>query len=149
MRESFSKIIGFTLEKEGYKTDDPKDPGKLTIWGISSVYHPIEVAKMARMSKEEAFKYASELYLKKYWIQAGCDNLPWPKDVILFEIAVNPGFKLVQKIMSGPRTWQDFLLDRESYHRDRVREKPYKKIFFGGWINRTLDLRDLIMRAIK
>ena len=49
------------------------------------------VAKMARMSKEDALKYASDLYLKTYWLPAGCDILPYPKDVIIFDITINPG----------------------------------------------------------
>ncbi len=97
MKDNFSKALGFALEWEKYKTDDPRDPGKLTIWGWSIVYHPVEVARMAKMSKEEAMKYASDLYFKQYWLPAGCDLLLYPKDIIIFDIAINPGFKLVQR----------------------------------------------------
>jgi hypothetical protein len=141
MRENFGRAVAFALEKEGYKTDDPKDPGKLTIWGISMVYHPIEVAKMVRMSKEEAFKYASEIYLKKYWIHFRCDNLPYPEDWIVFDIAINPGVKLVGLLRGD---WRDYLFQRIGYYCDRVKERPYKLMFLRGWINRTLDLYRLV-----
>lgn len=147
MNSNFPKGLGFVLEKEGYKTDDPNDPGKLTIWGFSIVYHPVEVARMAKMSKEEAMKYASELYLKKYWLPAGCDLLPYPKDMIIFDVAINPGFKLVRQLKSGTGSWQDYLFDRIEYYSDRVKENPAKIIYFRGWINRTLALKDLVAHS--
>jgi hypothetical protein len=142
--DNFSKVLGFSLGWEGYKIDDPRDPGKLTIFGLSSVYHPVEVAKMAKMSTEEALKYASDLYLKKYWLPAGCDILPYPKDMIIFDVAINPGFKLVMELRSRPGTWQDYLFDRITYYCDRVKKNPAKIVFLRGWINRTIALRNLI-----
>ena len=144
MNSNFAQALGFSLGWEGYKTDDPKDPGKLTIWGWSIVYHPVEVAKMAKMSKDDALKYASDQYLKQYWQPSGCDLLPYPKDIIIFDISINPGLDLANKLRSGPGTWQDYLFDRIAYYSDRVKEKPYKIINLRGWINRTIALRKLI-----
>lgn len=141
MKENFGRAVGFALEKEGYRTDDPRDPGKLTIWGISVVYHPVEVARMARMSKEEAYKYASEIYRNKYWVPFKCDDLPWPKDCIVFDIAINPGVKLVGLLRGD---WKDYLFQRIAYYRELVRKAPYKRIYYGGWVNRTLDLYKLV-----
>ena len=144
MRENFNRALGFSLSREGYKTDDPRDPGKLTIWGFSALYHPVEVARMARMSKEEALKYASGLYLEKYWIPAGCDSLSCPKDLIIFDVSINPGFALVKTLLSGSGDWKDYLFDRIQYYNDRVIEKPARAIFFRGWVNRTLLLKKMI-----
>lgn len=146
MRDNFQKAIEFVLPWEGYKTDDPRDPGKLTIWGISVVYHPVEVARMVKMSKEEAMKYASKLYLEKYWIPSGCDFLPCPKDMVLFDIAINPGPGLAGSLRAGEGTWQDWLFKRIEYYSNRVKKNPAKLVFLRGWINRTLALRDLIER---
>jgi hypothetical protein len=80
---------------------------------------------MAKMSKEDPFKYASELYLKTYWIPAGCDLLPYPKDVIIFDIGINPGFKLVNQLRSGSGDWLDHLFDRILYYCDRVKDLKF------------------------
>lgn len=141
MRDNFQKALGFALRWEGYKTDDPRDPGKLTIWGWSSVYHPVEVATMARMSKEDALKYASDLYREKYWTPFKCDSLPYPQDIIVFDISINPGAKLVGLLRGD---WKDYLFQRISYYRELVKKAPYKRIYYGGWINRTLDLYNLV-----
>jgi hypothetical protein len=66
--------------------------------------------------------------------------------VILFDIAINPGFKLVNQLRSGSGDWLEYLFDRILYYCDRVKEKPYKIIFLRGWINRTIALRKLIKK---
>lgn len=141
MRENFKRAVGFALEKEGYRVNDPRDPGKLTIWGISVVYHPAEVAKMARMSKEAAYQYASEIYRNKYWLPCRCDDLPYPEDWVVFDIAINPGVKLVGLLRGD---WKDYLFQRIGYYSDLVRKRPYKLMYLRGWINRTLELKKLI-----
>ncbi len=143
MRKTFQRAVRFALDKEGYRTNDPKDPGKLTIWGISTLYHPVEVAKMARMSKEEAYKYASGIYLEKYWIPNRCDDLSCPEDIVVFDISINPGVKLVGLLRGD---WRDYLFQRIGYYCDRVRERPYRLVYLRGWINRTLDLKRLVER---
>lgn len=144
MNESFKKALAFTLPHEGYKTDDPRDPGKLTIWGWSMVYHPMEVARMAKLSREDALAYASDLYLKKVWLPAGCDLLPYPKDIVIFEITVNPGPKLGQMLKPAAFTWLDCLFLRIGYYIGRVKEKPYKIVYLKGWFNRTYELYKLV-----
>lgn len=143
MKETFGRAVAFALEKEGYKTDDPHDPGKLTIWGLSVVYHPAEVAKMARMTKEEAFKYASDIYFAKYWTPNRCDSLPFPDDWVVFDIAINPGVKLVGLLRGD---WRDYLFQRIGYYCDRVKERPHKLMYLRGWINRTLELKRMAER---
>lgn len=143
MRETFQRAVRFALDKEGYKTNDPKDPGKLTIFGISMVYHPVEVAKMSRMTKEEAYQYASLIYLEEYWLPNRCDDLPYPEDIVVFDIAINPGVKLVGLLRGD---WRDYLFQRIAYYCERVRERPYKLTYLRGWINRTLDLYRLVKK---
>ena len=53
MDRDFERAVEFVLAHEKYRANDPHDPGGLTIWGLSSRYHP-EVRKMKNMSKEDA-----------------------------------------------------------------------------------------------
>ena len=38
--DPFDVAIDFVLSQEGEWSNDPRDPGKTTRWGISSVAHP-------------------------------------------------------------------------------------------------------------
>ena len=142
MNDNFQKAIAFTLPHEGYKVNDPRDPGKLTIWGISIVYHPVEVAKMVGMSKEGAMQYASLLYRKQYWGPAGCDNLPWPLDIVIFDTAVNLGIGRAMEFLAGGSDWVGVLFKRLAYYTTRKGAPLYLK----GWTNRVVDLYRYVTR---
>lgn len=89
---AFSHIIG----AEGGYTNDPKDPGGETKYGISKRAHPGE--DIPNMT----LKRAKELYLRDYWKPCRCDELPYPLDYYVFDAAVNQGcvaaIKMLQEV---------------------------------------------------
>lgn len=81
----FDRAIAFVLRWEGEWSDDPLDPGGRTRWGISSRAHPD--VNLDTLTREQAMAF----YRVAYWDKAGCDRLPWPLSLILFDGAVNLG----------------------------------------------------------
>ncbi len=165
MNDNFNNVVKFTLNYEKFKTDDPHDPGGLTIWGFASKYWPIEVNLMKNMSPEDAKKRAVELYYNNYWFTGGCNLLPEFSSQIHFDACVNPGIgaatRFLQNVVGakgdgslGPNTRKlvdlyvkspEFndkdlaikLLElRAQYYKDKNNDR-----FIRGWLNRCEDLK--------
>lgn len=112
MRESFDKAFALTIGLEGKPSNDPRDPGGFTIWGLAKKYHP-------EVDINTSIEHAKEVYLKEYWIPAGCDEEPYPMDICLFDSQVNPqndpkwaggGNQEIKNM--NPENWQEYLLLR-------------------------------------
>lgn len=82
MRENFEKCCTFTVKTlEGPPTDDPKDPGGFTIWGLSSKYNP-------EVRRDMTYDEAKAVYRAKYW-RSDCSRAAWPLDLVFFDSHVN------------------------------------------------------------
>ena len=135
MRNSFDRAFELTIGLEGRPTYDQRDPGGYTIWGLSSRYNP-------EINPASSLEDAKKIYLERYWIPAGCDDVPFPMDICLFDSQVNPqndpkwnygGNKEV--INMGPENWQEYLILRMlRYMRNS------KEIYVKGHIFRVLKL---------
>jgi hypothetical protein len=113
MRDSFDAGFEIVVGLEGAPTNDPADPGGYTKYGIAQKYNPdIDVRLLT-------LEVAKNLYLKRYWIPAGCDAAGFPLDICLFDGQVNPqddkslpGKGNAELMALAPENWQDFLLLR-------------------------------------
>jgi hypothetical protein len=112
MRDSYDKGFELTIGLEGKPSDDPNDPGGFTIWGLAKKYHP-------EVDMNTTIEYAKEVYLKEYWTPAGCDDVPYPMDICLFDSQVNPQNDKKwpgggnQEIMGlHPENWQEYQIFR-------------------------------------
>ena len=136
----FEKALKFVLRWEGFVSDDPNDPGGLTIWGISARSHKDAVFEMKRLieqgDKDKAFKICKKIYKSVYWDKMGCEVNTYPWNIIKFDTAVNMGRSRAQKLLVGCNTWQDYLLNR-LYTYSKFKQA---KLYFRGWSNRVLDL---------
>ena len=139
MRSSFDKGFEITVGLEGKPSDDPNDPGGFTIWGLAKKYHP-------EITKDTTIEYAKEVYLKQYWIPAGCDQAPYPMDICLFDSQVNPQNDPKwpgggnQEIMNlKPENWQEYLLLRMVRYK-----RNSKQIYVLGHIQRVLNFYSVI-----
>lgn len=64
--------------------NDPRDPGKLTKWGLSSVYHP-EVLR-DDFTRDDAMRILEA----EYWDAHRCGEMPWQWALAIFDASVNP-----------------------------------------------------------
>jgi hypothetical protein len=145
MRESFDKAFELIIGLEGDYSNDPDDPGGETKYGICKRYNPgIDI-------KNLTVDQAKDIYLTRYWIPAGCDSVPFPFDVCLFDGAVNPqndphwsGAGNFEILNLNPENWQEFLLYRMV--RYMKNSKPKYKL---GHIQRAIKLFGQIKELSK
>ena len=135
MHSSFDQAFKLTVGLEGKSSWDPKDPGGYTIYGLASRYNP-------GITPATTLEQAKAIYFKNYWTPAGCDEVPYPMDICLFDSQVNPqndpkwNYGGNKEIMEqGPENWQEYLLLR------MVRYMRNSKAYYlKGHLLRTLKL---------
>ena len=136
----FEMALKFTLKWEGFISEDLNDPGGLTIYGITYRWHKEAVMEMKRLiecdQKEDALEIAKEIYYKNYWLKAGCDRLPYPFSIIVFDTAVNMGVSRALETYVKCKDWRDYLFARIEFYA----ESYLANNFLRGWTNRCLDL---------
>lgn len=140
MRSNYLKAVKFVLSAEGYWSCVKNDPGRLTIWGVSSQYWPDEVAKMKCMSKEESRRHAEDFYFEQYWLPIKGDILPGDMDIVLFDCAVNQGVHTAKDISAYAKDWRDAIILRM----DKYDNLTLFNRFGRGWAKRLVSLRDYI-----
>lgn len=132
-------------------TSKPTDPGGYTRGGVSLLRHPeLTRAQLDAMSIS-AFKI---FYRTGYWTPNGCDSLPWPLNLVVFDGEVNEGKEgavALQKALGvvpdgdiGPVTLAavekiDFVT--LCAYTMQAREEAYRKnpnfsLYGKGWIRR-------------
>ncbi len=141
MKENFERSARFVLKQEvepGHESDgslhtDPADPGGATRFGISQRAYPeLDLTKLD-------YDGAMKIYHDR-WIAAGCDNLPWPLDILTFDTDFNMTKKAVRYLAqyTDPLT---YLMHRILIY---YFTKPTK--YFRTWVKRTLDLWQEIIK---
>ncbi len=82
---TFERAIEFVLSHEGGYSNDPRDPGGETNFGISKRAFPdVDIKGLTREA-------AIELYRVNYWEKCRCGDFPPQMGVLLFDTAVNQG----------------------------------------------------------
>jgi len=138
-KNDFEKGLKFVLKWEGGYTNDPNDPGGETKFGISkSSYPELDISKLT-------LKQAKEIYYQNYWLKTGCDDLPFPFNIVVFDTAVNMGRRRAIEFLNTYNDWRDYLLKR-LYTYSKFKQA---KLYFRGWANRTLDLYKYIKEESK
>lgn len=144
MRENFDAAFELTIGLEGKMSCDPNDPGRFTIWGLASRYHP-------EVTEHTTIEYAKKVYLEQYWIPAGCDEAPFPWDICLFDSAVNPQndpnlpYSGNRELMElNPENWQDYQILRMERYMRRSNSRYVK-----GHIFRVLKLSAQIRELVQ
>lgn len=141
MINSFSKAIDFTLQWEGGYSNNPADPGKETNFGISKKSYPhLDIANLTR-------EQAIEIYRRDYWDALGCDDLPYPLDIIAFDTSVNCGVARTKKWMEQANGNSIALFMRRMEHYTYLVRVNKKFLgFLSGWLNRMIDLYKLVTK---
>jgi hypothetical protein len=141
MKGTFQSALTNLRGWEGFKDNDPDDPGGETQYGISRHYHP----EMWVNGNPPSWPQA-EVFYHNLWVDNGCNDLPSPVDWIHFDSCVNPGpsaakqflmFSAEHKIPN--RQAVEYALLRIRYYIRAVKKRPVSLKYLAGWTSRTLD----------
>lgn len=81
----FDQCFKQLIHSEGGYSNDPKDPGGETKFGISKRSYPdVDIANLT-------LEQAQDIYQRDYWKRARCDELPPAIAFLVFDCAVNSG----------------------------------------------------------
>ena len=153
----FRVALDFVLEHEGGLSMNPNDPGNWTggakgegtlrgtKFGISAASYPnVNIAKLTR-------EQAADIYLSDYWRAAGCPALSFPKNVLVFDTAVQHG-------VGRAKRWAVEHVDLWAFYGHRLRFYTRLSSFYPrfdgngrklpgygrGWTARMADLASLL-----
>jgi lysozyme family protein len=82
---SFEQAVAMVLKHEGGYSNDPRDPGGETRFGISKRAYPD--VDILRLTEDEA----KAIYKRDYWDKLRPDELPQELAICVFDCAVNMG----------------------------------------------------------
>jgi hypothetical protein len=123
----------------GY-TNDPRDPGGETKWGISKRAHKdIDIPNLT-------LEGATAIYKAEYWDKIFLDSYSYaPFRWKLFDIAVNQGVAtatafigLLKEKNSAEAVIQLVELQVKRYA-NKVKQNPTLLVYINGWMNRGFD----------
>lgn len=158
----FDECLKVILDLEGEPTNDPRDPGGLTKFGISKRSHPN--VDILGLTMEEA----ADIYRREYWNPIHGDALPTGIDLLVFDAAVNQGVKpavLMLQLAAGvqgdsviggetlaavSRQPKEKLAILFSARRaKRYATNPSVQVYGGGWFNRLFEVFAKAMRDMQ
>jgi Glycosyl hydrolase 108 len=137
------KAFKFVLRWEGGDryTNDPKDPGGETKYGISKRAHP--TLDIKHLTPEKAL----EIYLEKYWFPSGADDLDFPMCLLVFDTAFLCGVGRAASWLRITKNPDEYLALRKTFHMEVAQKNEWARKFIKGWLNRTTDLKRVIDEA--
>lgn len=92
----FQQAVAIVLESEGVLSNDPRDPGGETKWGIARTRHPeLSDAQWAKLTRADAIT----IYKTQYWDTCRCGELPWLYALPVFDCAVNQGDGTARRLL--------------------------------------------------
>ena len=142
----FDRSLALVLTWEGVTpknptgfSDDPKDPGGVTVFGLAQRSHPTVNVRTLTLAQ------ARTIYQAEYWKGSGADGLTWPLCLVHFDCAVNQGVSVAQQILSiaGPAP-DVYLALRVGRYWLTTEDRPASKDFLKGWLGRMHNLREAV-----
>lgn len=168
----FGATMDLMLNLEGKKTDDPRDRGGRTNFGVTQgTYNRWRDSK--NLPRQDVFKItkdeAMELYKKNFWGIIGGDKLPQKTAMALMSFALTDGpedsVRLVQRMLKIPATgymgpatldkinklvkkYGDEGFANKVLNRQIIRYKNDEQadIYGRGWVNRANKVRTRISK---
>lgn len=106
MQSNYNYSLQQVLKSEGGYTNDPKDPGGPTNYGITIADYRMYVNKngTANDVKNMHLADAQSIYRSKYWNKVNGDKLPSGVDYCVFDYGVNSGVSRANKIYAQLKT---------------------------------------------
>lgn len=172
MSESnFDVSLQHTLKEEGGFSDHPKDPGGATMKGVTlDTYRSYK--NNQHLTPENLKKITDaelrDIYLRRYWNAAKCNDLPPGVDMCVFDTAVNSGPGRASKILQecvgavpdgviGPKTLAaikatdpvDLIAKYCETRLKFLRALPTFETFGKGWTARVERLQKEALALLK
>lgn len=146
MKENRERAIKHLFEAEGYISDDKRDRGGLTVFGITSKWFPDTVRQVRQYldngDRPGALRITADFYVKEFWTPLKCDTLPEPLDIYAFVQGVNQGVPTVKNMIVYSHNDPDAFLRMSGERYDNiVAENPDQARYLGGWMNRIKNLK--------
>lgn len=164
MRQNFEHFWKFLRFWEKDYVCDPKDPGGLTIFGLSMRSHPGLVTELDRLwkegKKEVVTAKAIQATKQLYWDAVKADELPSGVDLVAADTAFLQGISVAQKVLkeSVIDCYKLFQNNKESLflimiikrfdYLDDIRPTLYER-FGRGWSKRIISLYDFIVSGFQ
>jgi hypothetical protein len=123
---------------DGGYTNDSSDPGGETKYGIAKRSHPSLDIK--NLTPEQA----TSIYATEYWDASGCDSIPFPFNVAVFDTAVNCGVDRATTWMKQAVDVNNYLMLRKQFYYDQVNKIPTRIKYLKGWLSRVADLQKFV-----
>ena len=108
MKSSYDICLPLLLAHEGGYTNDARDPGGPTNFGIT-IFDYREYIKpdaTAADVREMSIEQAKRIYRARYWDVQRCDELPAGVDYVVFDYGVNSGIgrsgKVLRRLLKFP-----------------------------------------------
>lgn len=117
-------------DPNGGYTNDPRDPGGETKWGIAKRAHP--TVNIANLTLADA----AVIYKQEYWDPLTADMLTSPINFFSFDTAVNQGVTVAQKFLSQTKDPGEFMQARLR----RYSTNPNWAVYGKGWTSRLIQI---------
>lgn len=161
----FTQAVDWVLHREGVESDDPRDRGGHTRYGISARAHPdLDIPNLTR-------NQAVAVYFRDYWQAGACASLPPVVGLCLFDGLIQHRPKTARRLIQqalgvtpdglfGPVTRQaakladpdaflvQYLSHRAQLYRD-LSLQPSQADFFRGWLVRLFSLQQFIQETTE
>ena len=157
---TFQRALAFVLSQEGGYSDNPRDPGGATNYGITlaslSNWRGRKAARRELQSLTR--REVSDIYRRNYWQACKCDQLPPALALLMFDAAVNQGvgraIKILQKSIAvrvdgrmGPvtlkavrqRQTRRLLIEFAARRMRHYGLLPIFSVFGLGWSRRLME----------
>lgn len=100
MKQNYNDCLNRVLKSEGGYTNDPRDPGGPTNYGITLADFRMYVNKRgdANAVRRMSLDQAKAIYKSKYWDKVNGDLLPSGVDYTVFDYGVNSGVSRANRV---------------------------------------------------
>lgn len=139
LERALALVLG--IEGEFSDRDRAADPGGRTNHGITQTTYDAWRRKKGLPPadvKNITIGEVQTIYGEEYWRPAGCDRLPWPINLLVFDFAVNSGVgRAVRALQTALKVTPDGIVGpvTTAMAAEKVRDKEWLGLFLADRIN--------------
>lgn len=150
----FSEVVRFVINSEGGYSNDPRDPGGPTKYGIAWNFNKPTLLKMGVGNVYNlTYDQAKQIYYFNYWLPSGGGNIPDKRlGYVHFDAVVNSGVgqgaKFLAQLSKNPKyfeghgkneaLWLELVLEYIAIRLNFYTHSKNSNIYLQGWSNRLV-----------